>query len=258
MKKVFIHLVLALFLVQISCEKNDDVGDQRFQFDATVIGKGLDCGETYLIDLKNSEGNSEIADGTYYADGLPAELKVDGLKIILNGRIPDEDELYPCTTLGVGYPHIIVQESAKSDSDEKNSQTASCENFDSPCQLMDLEKFTLRLPMDWKRFYPEYTDGFFGGITNHRDTLYFDYGVFSFGSIDDIKENGETLSFENENLKVGGQDAKIVKEKRQGEIKNRFSLYVDRRDEENLNRLFGYDIKEEELARKIFLTHRFK
>lgn len=143
--------------------------------------------------------------------------------------------------------------------DEKNSQTPDegpCGNFESPCRLMDLEKFTLGLPEDWKRFYPGYTDGFFGGLTNNKDTLYFDYGIFSFGSIDDIKKNAETLSFEN--LKVGGQDAKIVKEKRQGELKTRFSFYVDTRDGENLNRIFGYEIKEEALARKIFLTHRFK
>ena len=185
-------------------------------------------------------------------------MKVDGLKIILNGRIPDEDELYPCTTLGVGYPHIIVQESAKSDSDEKIPRLPPVRILILPCQLMDLEKFTLRLPMDWKRFYPNTPTDFLGELQITGIPYISTMGSSLSGRIDDIKENGETLSFENENLKVGGQDAKIVKEKRQGEIKNRFSLYVDRRDEENLNRLFGYDIKEEELARKIFLTHRFK
>ena len=60
-------------------------------------------------------------------------------------------------------------------------------------QMMDFEKFTLITPLDWTRFYPQGTDGFFGGLTNQKDTLYFDYGIFSFkvlsfgnGSIQDI------------------------------------------------------------------------
>ncbi len=71
MKRVLLHLVLALILIHFSCEKDDDIDGQDFRFDATVVGKGLDCGETYLIDLQKRKGNSEIADGIYYGDGLP-------------------------------------------------------------------------------------------------------------------------------------------------------------------------------------------
>ena len=123
-------------------------------------------------------------------------------------------------------------------------------------QRIDFEKFTLVTPLDWVRFYPQGTDGFFGGLTNNRDTLYFDYGVFSFSSIDDVSENDETISFQE--LIVGGYSSKIVLEKREGEISTRFSFYSDKKDGTNLNRLYCYAPKDQELIKGIFLSHRFK
>ena len=123
-------------------------------------------------------------------------------------------------------------------------------------QRMDFEKFTLVTPLNWSRFYPQGTDGFFGGLTNEQDTLYFDYGIFSFSSVDDIKENSETISFQE--LRIGGYSSKIVLEKRTGETEERFSLYTDKKDGENLNRIYCYDPRDEELVRSIFLSHRFK
>lgn len=123
-------------------------------------------------------------------------------------------------------------------------------------QRMDFERFTLITPLNWSRFYPQGTDGFFGGLTNKQDTLYFDYGVFSFSSIDDIKRNSETLTFEE--LMIDGRPSKIVLEKREGEMNERFSLYTDKKDWENLNRIYCYAPIEQELIRTIFLSHKFK
>ncbi|WP_422081991.1 hypothetical protein [Ulvibacterium sp.] len=123
-------------------------------------------------------------------------------------------------------------------------------------QRMDFDKFTLVTPLNWSRFYPQGTDGFFGGLTNNQDTLYFDYGVFSFSSIDDIKRDSETISYQE--LRIGGYSSKIVLEKRAGEIDERFSLYTDKKDGENLNRIYCYDPLEEELVKNIFLSHKFK
>ena len=75
----------------------------------------MDCGDTYLINLKKVTSDSEIANGTYYADNLPPHLKVAGLKIILNSRKPTNKELYACTTMGPGYSHVIVIYSEKAD-----------------------------------------------------------------------------------------------------------------------------------------------
>lgn len=123
-------------------------------------------------------------------------------------------------------------------------------------QRIDFEKFTLVAPLNWARFYPQGTDGFFGGLTNNRDTLYFDYGVFSFSTIDDINENSETISFQE--LTVGGHSSKIVLEKREGEISERFSFYADKKDGKNLNRIYCYAPVDQALIKSIFLSHRFK
>ena len=134
----------------------------------------------------------------------------------------------------------------------------SCEN-ESQFEIdktIDFNAFTLDTPSDWTRFDQQGTDTFIGGLTNGNDTLYFDYGYLSFGSLDNIKENSETLSFQR--LKIDRHDAKIVKEKRAEELKIRYSVYIDKRDKTNLNRIYGYGLENEALVRTIFLSHRFK
>ena len=121
---------------------------------------------------------------------------------------------------------------------------------------VDLDKFTLDLPLEWRQFHPEFTDGFFGGFTNENDTIYFDYGLYALSSIDDIEKSDGNISFEE--LKIGGFDSKIILEQRPGEISVRYSLFTDKRDGENLNWVYSYNPKDVELIRKIFLTHRFK
>lgn len=106
---------MTLILLTGCEQENNSDNVNAFPFKATVIDKGMDCGETFLISLKSIEGNSKIEDGTYYADSLDSDLKIPGLKIYLNCREPNEDELYPCTTMGPAYPHVIVTESKKYD-----------------------------------------------------------------------------------------------------------------------------------------------
>ncbi len=123
-------------------------------------------------------------------------------------------------------------------------------------QRIDFEKFTLVTPLDWIRFYPQGTDGFFGGLTDNKDTLYFDYGIFSFSSIEEIRQNNESISFQE--LLVGGHPSKIVLEKREGENSERFSFYTDKKDGKNLNRIYCYGPNDKELIERIFLSHSFK
>ena len=49
-----------------------------------------------------------------------------------------------------------------------------------------------------------------------------------------------------------------MKEKRSDENKIRYSLYIVKGDGENLNRIYGYGLENERLARTIFLSHKFK
>lgn len=109
MKRTAILSILITVSFLTSCEKENDTGDlDNFQFEATVISKGLDCGEAFIISLTNREKDSSIENGTYYADNLDSDFKVPGLKILLNCREPNSDELYACTMMGPTYPHMIV------------------------------------------------------------------------------------------------------------------------------------------------------
>ena len=105
MKKAIRILVLLFFIVLINCDE-DKVID--YQFEATVLGQGIDCGETYLINLTNISGITEITGGTYYADNLPSDLKIIGINIVLNCRLPNDEEVYACTDMGPSYPHVFV------------------------------------------------------------------------------------------------------------------------------------------------------
>ncbi len=135
----------------------------------------------------------------------------------------------------------------------KKEETPIPENFS---KILDFTKFTLTVSEDWTTFNPPFHDGFFGGITNTIDTLYFDYGPESYSGIDDITEDEDDIKFTS--LKINGNDAKIVKEKRAGETQIRFSMYVDTRDGNNHNRIYGYGIKNEIDATIIFKSHKFK
>lgn len=107
MKRLSYLLIFLSLSILSGCEK-DNLANKDFQFEATVLNKGLDCGETFLIELKNTCGNPNIANGIYYADKLDFEFKEPGLQIVLNCREPLKDELVACTTLGSSYPHIVV------------------------------------------------------------------------------------------------------------------------------------------------------
>lgn len=123
-------------------------------------------------------------------------------------------------------------------------------------KTIDFEKFTLDTPLDWNRFYPKFTDGFFGGLTNKKDTLFFDYGIFAFSSIDDIKNTDETIILQE--LKIDSYDSKIVKQKRTNENRIFLGLYTDKRDNVNRNSVYTYTAKDQEVIMGIFLSHKFK
>ena len=110
MKKAKLCVVILINLFVFSCNSDNDSDAIRYDFEATVLGKGIDC-DSFLINLSKNNGDSDIKNGTYYADDLPADLQVKGSKIKLNCRKPNPDESYACTTLGLGYSHLVVLES---------------------------------------------------------------------------------------------------------------------------------------------------
>jgi hypothetical protein len=56
---------------------------------------------------------SKVGDSIYIAENLQPELKIAGLKIMLDVRKPQNDELGACTTLGPAYYWIHVKRAEK-------------------------------------------------------------------------------------------------------------------------------------------------
>jgi len=108
MKKIILILI-GLNFIFISCNKNEKETNEK-SFNATVIGKGLDCGNSFLIKLNDDiSGLQENAfDNTFYEINLPDEFKIEGKKIYVEFREPEKGELMVCTTMGSGYPQIYI------------------------------------------------------------------------------------------------------------------------------------------------------
>ncbi|OBX24827.1 hypothetical protein A9996_13105 [Gelidibacter algens] len=93
----------------VSCSK-DDTNDE-FQ-DATVLEKGLDCGNLFLIKFNNAVPGVPTYDfeNIFYEINLPDAYKIEGKKIKVKVRAPKNDEAVACTTLGIGYPLMYIVE----------------------------------------------------------------------------------------------------------------------------------------------------
>lgn len=78
-------------------------------FNAVMIGKGLDCGESFLINFNEDvTGLPKSVDNTYYELNLPSELQIEGKEIKVTFRTLKESEYIPCTALGTAYSIIYI------------------------------------------------------------------------------------------------------------------------------------------------------
>lgn len=103
MKHAQIFIILLSFFLFTNCDKDEE---KSFQFQAIVLTKGLDCGDTFLIDVTNISGDPTIENGVYYAFDLSDDMKINGIKIQFNSRVPEIDEIRGCSMMGPTYPHI--------------------------------------------------------------------------------------------------------------------------------------------------------
>jgi hypothetical protein len=129
---------------------------------------------------------------------------------------------------------------------ERNDQAASAP--------MVNNHFTLTLPEGWMLINEEGTDSYTGFYTNGKDKINFDTGIFSFGSLEDIKKGKNTLYYEE--TVIGNEPAKIVKEVHEGSI--RLSAFIDRGDSVHLTWLYVYYPDNDQKYISIFKTHKFK
>ena len=105
--KNFIFLLVSLSFLVISCDKNNP--DDSTYVKATVLGKGLDCGNSFIIKFDEAvTGLPQNAENTFYEINLPEDYKVEGKEIMVEFRIPEPDEIMVCTTMGIAYPQIFI------------------------------------------------------------------------------------------------------------------------------------------------------
>ncbi|MGK7390259.1 MAG: BPTI/Kunitz-type proteinase inhibitor domain-containing protein [Candidatus Cyclobacteriaceae bacterium M2_1C_046] len=110
MKRVIIILI-TLSVLAFSCDDNEFTITDTFE--VTVAGFGADCGlvlidfkENDLESIKNITGFDWIR---YHAYNLDKDKFSEvGQKLIVTVRKTRDNELFPCTTMGPGYPWVTI------------------------------------------------------------------------------------------------------------------------------------------------------
>ena len=105
--KKFLIIFISLNFILLSCSK-DDTHDELLN--ATVLNKGIDCGDLFLIQFSRDVSGlpKNDFDNIYYALNLPEAFKIEGKKVKVQIRAPKNEEAVACTTLGIGYPGIYI------------------------------------------------------------------------------------------------------------------------------------------------------
>jgi hypothetical protein len=111
--KIIISLLFIGLISNYSCQKENN--PIEYPFKAEVMAVNPDCG---IYQIRITEGQDKVESilgksvGTnvYIAYNLPEELKIYGLKILLDLRKPrpENNELGICTAMGPSYPWIFV------------------------------------------------------------------------------------------------------------------------------------------------------
>ena len=105
--KNLIIILMGVFIIITSCEKKEKAIDRS---NATVLTKGIDCNESYLIKFDDTVSGlpHNTFENTFYEINLPDAYKVDGLRINVTFREPSNSELMNCTNQGPSYPQIFI------------------------------------------------------------------------------------------------------------------------------------------------------
>lgn len=129
--------------------------------------------------------------------------------------------------------------------------TASCKTKTNEWQTLDFGVFKLRTPQGWTILKEQGTDSYCGGLTNGKDTLWFDYGWYS------VDLSGED-SFKHRFAKdtVNGFPARIMKPDTIG--KGYTSMYIPHVTEKNKFTIWGANVQETEVVLKIYKSLVFK
>ena len=108
MKLRLLSVLITGLCLFTSCE-NEEIETQWVE--VTMIGNGVDCRENWIVKYENPI--PEEGFDRFQEIGLPSEYKEEGLELMLKIRDPKNEELFPCTTLGVSYPFKVILEAKR-------------------------------------------------------------------------------------------------------------------------------------------------
>lgn len=108
MKNVALAIIA---LILLSCG-NDPDEQPSDEFTVNVVGTGIDC-RLPLIDFSSADSvRINLLTGStglrYHAFDLDSSFSQIGLTLNVILRPTRDDELFPCTTLGPGYPWVTI------------------------------------------------------------------------------------------------------------------------------------------------------
>ena len=86
------------------------VDSADIDFNATVLGKGLDCGNSFLIQFDEGVIDLPSSYRLYYEINLPESYKIKNERVNVKFRAPENDEIMVCTAMGPAYPQIFIIE----------------------------------------------------------------------------------------------------------------------------------------------------
>lgn len=127
----------------------------------------------------------------------------------------------------------------------------SCKTKTNDWQIFDFKAFQLKTPQGWTIFKEQGIDSYVGGLTNGKDSMWFDYGWYS-AEIDESESSKHLYGQDTINGLIG--IIQIPKTDGQGSI--RLSIpHVNKQDKFSLG---GYNIKGTDTILKIFKSIIFK
>ena len=130
----------------------------------------------------------------------------------------------------------------------------SCNKDEENVPTYTNDKFELTAASDWTLVNGQGIDTYVGYYQKEDYKIEFDFGNLAYGNIDSIKNTPDLLLFEE--LLIDGNTAKIVKENRTDGT--RLSVYIDKGDGVNKNRLYTFNTSNDQLFIDIVKSHKFK
>ncbi|WP_416441300.1 c-type cytochrome [Phnomibacter sp. MR] len=128
--------------------------------------------------------------------------------------------------------------------------TVSCKTKTSGWQTLDFGVFKLKTPQGWKKIEEKGIDSYVGGLTNGKDSLWFDYGWYS----SDIGDEDPKMHKFGQDT-INGLKARLAIPTEPGKGYIRMFIPVNSQDKFSIS---GHDILQTDTILKIYRSIVFK